>query len=168
MSAPTEVPPRRVFSSPVLLLAFGLGAGLSPKAPGTVGTLVAVPLYLLFSQWPAHIYLGLTLAVALAGVWICGEASRQLEVKDHPGIVWDEVAGFLVTMVAVSPSLFSVAAGFALFRLFDIWKPWPVRWADRRLGGGLGVMLDDLLAGALAALVLAALVRGSGLAGGFL
>lgn len=136
-----------VFSSPVHFLAFGFGSGLSPFAPGTAGTLAAIPLYLLCSQLPLLAYLLVVLAVSLAGIWICGESSRRLGVHDYGGIVWDEFAGFLLTMTAAPAGWVWIVAGFFLFRLFDVWKPWPVRVADRDMGGGLGIMLDDILAG---------------------
>ncbi len=151
--------PRQVFRSPVLLLAFGFGAGLAPRAPGTVGTLAAIPLYLALNQFSQGVYLLLVMTVCVAGVWLCQRAADQLGVHDHPGIVWDEFAGFLVTMIAAPQSWLWILAGFGLFRLFDIWKPWPIAWVDRHCKGGLGIMLDDLLAGGLAAVVLFALVR---------
>jgi phosphatidylglycerophosphatase A len=135
---------------PLHLLAFGFGAGLSPRAPGTMGTLVAVPLYLLVSLLPLWGYLAVTAVVAVAGVWICGWSAARLGVHDHPGIVWDEIAGYLVTMILAPAGLAWVLAGFVLFRLFDILKPWPIGWLDRRVGGGLGIMLDDLVAGVFA------------------
>jgi phosphatidylglycerophosphatase A len=153
-----KVTANRVLKDPVLLLAFGMGSGLMPRAPGTAGTLAAIPLYLWFSQYPWPVYLLLVLAVSVSGLWICQQASARLGVHDHPGIVWDEVAGFLVTMIPATSSWIWVVAGFLLFRLFDIWKPWPISWADRTLRGGLGIMLDDLLAGAMAAGVLAIVI----------
>jgi phosphatidylglycerophosphatase A len=143
--------PREVLRDPVLFLAFGFGAGLAPKAPGTAGTLVAIPLYLWLSQYAQPVYLAALAGVVFAGIWICGRAAAKLGTHDHPGIVWDEFAGFLVTMIPASGSWISLLAGFVLFRLFDIWKPWPIRVADRRIGGGAGIMLDDLLAGIPAA-----------------
>ena len=133
--------------NPVHLLAFGFGSGLAPVAPGTFGTLAAVPLYLAMAQLPLAAYLAVLGGVILGGVWICGRASRDLGVHDHGGIVWDEFAGFLVTMTAAPAGWPWVVAGFLLFRLFDILKPWPIGWLDRRVKGGLGIMLDDLLAG---------------------
>ncbi|QTR49808.1 phosphatidylglycerophosphatase A family protein [Candidatus Thiothrix anitrata] len=147
---------RTVLTSPVHFLAFGFGSGLSPKAPGTVGTLAAIPLYLLLMNLPLTGYLLAVLLISVAGIWICGESSRRLGVHDHGGIVWDEFAGFLLTMTAAPQSWAWIVLGFALFRLFDIWKPWPVRVADRQLHGGLGIMLDDILAGIYAWLVLQA------------
>ncbi len=143
--------PRPDLRRPLHLLAFGFGAGLAPRAPGTFGTGVGVLLYLPLAGLPPAAYWGVTLLVALAGIGICGWSSRQLGVHDHPGIVWDEIAGYLVTMAWAPAGAFWVVAGFVLFRLFDILKPWPIGWLDRRLGGGLGIMLDDILAG-LAAL----------------
>lgn len=145
---------RTVLTSPVHFLAFGFGSGLSPKAPGTMGTLAAIPLYLLLMNLPLTGYLLAVLLISVAGIWICGESSRRLGVHDHGGIVWDEFAGFLLTMAAAPQGWAWIVLGFALFRLFDIWKPWPVRVADRQLHGGLGIMLDDILAGIYAWLVL--------------
>ncbi len=147
---------RTVLTSPVHFLAFGFGSGLSPKAPGTMGTLAAIPLYLLLMNLPLTGYLLAVLLISVAGIWICGESSRRLGVHDHGGIVWDEFAGFLLTMTAAPQGWAWIVLGFALFRLFDIWKPWPVRVADRQLHGGLGIMLDDILAGIYAWLVLQA------------
>ena len=147
---------RTVLTSPVHFLAFGFGSGLSPKAPGTMGTLAAIPLYLLLMNLPLTGYLLAVLLISAAGIWICGESSRRLGVHDHGGIVWDEFAGFLLTMTAAPQGWAWIVLGFALFRLFDIWKPWPVRVADRQLHGGLGIMLDDILAGIYAWLVLQA------------
>ncbi|MCB1706419.1 MAG: phosphatidylglycerophosphatase A [Halioglobus sp.] len=139
---------------PVQFLAFGFGSGLSPKAPGTAGTLVAIPLYLLIAQWSLLHYTAVVLLAALAGIWICGAASRQLQVHDHPGIVWDEFVGFWITLWALPPDWGWVLAGFVLFRLFDIVKPWPISVLDRRVGGGFGIMIDDILAGVMACVTL--------------
>ena len=147
---------RTVLTSPVHFLAFGFGSGLSPKAPGTMGTLAAILLYLLLMNLPLTGYLLAVLLISVVGIWICGESSRRLGVHDHGGIVWDEFAGFLLTMTAAPQGWAWIVLGFALFRLFDIWKPWPVRVADRQLHGGLGIMLDDILAGIYAWLVLQA------------
>tara|TARA_R110002072_G_scaffold93548_4_gene207280 strand:- start:2935 stop:3435 length:501 start_codon:yes stop_codon:yes gene_type:complete len=140
--------------NPVQFLAFGFGSGLSPWAPGTAGTLVAVPLYLLISSWSLLQYTGFIVLTALLGVWICGVASRQLKVHDHPGIVWDEFVGFWITMWAVPADWVWIVAGFLAFRVFDIVKPWPVSVLDRKVGGGFGIMIDDVLAGVMACLTL--------------
>jgi phosphatidylglycerophosphatase A len=138
--------------NPVHFLAFGFGSGLSPKAPGTMGTLVAVPIWYAAAQLPLAGYLLVTLAVIAVGPWLCGRTSRDLGVHDHGGIVWDEIAGFLVTMVLVPVSVWTALLGFALFRFFDIIKPWPIGWLDRHIHGGTGIMVDDLVAGLYAAL----------------
>ncbi len=154
---------RLIFGSPVHFLAFGFGSGLSPVAPGTAGTLAALPIWWLMSGlcWP--LYLLITLLLAGLGCWLCGESSRRLGVHDHGGIVFDEIVGFLITAVPLLP-VFGVGAvpvwigllaAFALFRLFDIWKPWPIGALDRRVHGGIGIMLDDVVAGIYAAAVLA-------------
>ena len=155
----TEVSTRRVLTDPLLLLAFGFGSGLMPRAPGTAGTVAAIPLFMLFSQFGLPGYLVLTLMVSVAGIWICQAASARLGVHDHPGIVWDEFAGYLVTMIPAQSSWVWILPGFLLFRLFDIWKPWPIGWVDKRVRGGSGIMLDDILAGAMASLVLYLLMR---------
>lgn len=135
-------------------IAFGGGAGLAPWAPGTVGTLAALPLYwLMMGLSPLGYGLAL-LALTLLGIWACDRTARDLGVSDPSAIVWDEVAGFLLTMAAAPPGWPWLVAGFALFRLFDIWKPWPIGWLDRTIPGGLGIMVDDLAAGAMAWAVL--------------
>ncbi|MEA5444506.1 phosphatidylglycerophosphatase A [Gammaproteobacteria bacterium AB-CW1] len=147
-------PARQVFTDPVHFLAFGFGLGLSPKAPGTVGTLAALPFLLLSAQWHFMAQLALAVAVCLVGIWICGESARRLDSHDHPGIVWDEIGGWLVTMLLVPINPLTLVAGYLLFRFFDIVKPWPIRWLDRHVHGGLGIMLDDIIAAVMAGLVL--------------
>ena len=151
--------PRDVFRDPVLFLAFGFGAGLVPRAPGTAGTLVAIPLYVWLSQFSQPVYLVAVVVMAIAGVWICGRAAAIVGTHDHPGIVWDEFAGYLVTMIPASGSWISLLAGFILFRVFDIWKPWPISVADKKISGGAGIMLDDLLAAIPAAIGVAIVAR---------
>jgi phosphatidylglycerophosphatase A len=148
---------QQVLQSPVLLLAFGFGSGLSPKAPGTVGTLAAIPLYLLFAKLPLVGYASVVLLSFMLGCWLCGEAARRLGVHDFGGIVWDEFVGYWLTMLAAPAGWLWIAVGFVLFRIFDIWKPWPIRLADKQVHGGLGIMLDDVLAGLYAWLGLQAL-----------
>lgn len=135
-------------------LAFGFGSGLSPWAPGTAGTLAAIPLYLLLAQLPLALYLALLVLLFLIGIWACERTSADLGVHDAPAIVWDEFVGFFITMAAAPAGWIWIAIGFALFRLFDILKPWPIGWLDRQVGGGLGIMIDDVLAGAMAWVVL--------------
>ena len=133
--------------SPVLLLAFGFGSGLSPKAPGTVGTIAAIPLWLLLAQLPQIPYILVVATAALIGISICGVAADRLGVHDHGGIVWDEFVGLWIAMAFLPPTYVSLALGFVLFRLFDIIKPWPISWLDKHVGGGLGIMIDDVVAG---------------------
>jgi phosphatidylglycerophosphatase A len=150
------------WSDPWHVLAFGFGAGLAPKAPGTVGTLVGIPVHLALVGLPWSTHLAVIALLAVAGIAICDRAARDLGVPDHPGIVWDEIVGYLLTMLAAPPGWPWLVAGFTLFRLFDIFKPWPVSIADRRVHGGLGIMLDDLLAGGYAAACLALLATAVG------
>ena len=133
--------------SPVLLLAFGFGSGLSPKAPGTVGTIAAIPLWLLLVQLPQATYILVVVLAAIIGISICGVAADRLGVHDHGGIVWDEFVGLWIAMAFLPPTYVSLALGFVLFRLFDIIKPWPISWLDKHVGGGLGIMIDDVVAG---------------------
>jgi len=128
-------------------------------APGTFGTMAAVALYIPLSWLSLPLYLLMLGLVILAGIWLCGRTSKDLGVHDHGGIVWDEFAGYFVTMIAAPPGWISLVLGFVLFRLFDIWKPWPIRVLDRRVGGGLGIMVDDLLAGFYALVLLQLIYR---------
>lgn len=139
---------------PVHLVAFGFGSGLIPFAPGTWGTVVAIPITLFVMQFGFAVHLAFALLAAILGIYVCGESARRLGVHDHPGIVWDEITGFAITMLTVPGTFPWVLAGFALFRLLDIWKPWPIREADHSLAGGLGIMLDDVIAGIFAAAIL--------------
>jgi phosphatidylglycerophosphatase A len=134
-------------ANPLRFLALGFGSGLSPVAPGTLGTLVAVPLYLPLLQLSPGSYLLFLLVAFGIGVALCSITAKQLGVHDHPGIVWDEFVGFWITMFMAPPGWLWIVVGFLLFRLFDILKPWPIRFIDQRVAGGLGIMLDDVLAG---------------------
>ena len=137
-------------ANPIQFLALGFGSGLAPKAPGTFGTLAAVPLFLLMSGLTPLIYGLVVLVVCIAGIYICGKAASDVGVHDHGAIVWDEFAGFFITMFMVPVSWQSVLVGFVLFRIFDIAKPWPISIADKKLTGGFGIMFDDVLAGLFA------------------
>jgi len=139
---------------PIHFLALGFGSGLAPKAPGTFGTLMAIPLYLLLQPLSLSYYLAVVLFVSLIGIYICDKSSSMMGVHDHPGIVWDEFAGYFVTMIAAPAGWVWVLVGFALFRFFDILKPWPIRKIDKSVKGGFGIMLDDILAGIFAAICL--------------
>jgi len=148
---------RFLLRHPAHLLALGFGSGLVPKAPGTFGSLAAIPLFLLFPAWPMAWMLGLVALLFALGVWCCGVTGRALGVSDHGGIVWDEMVAMWLILALVPRTLFWFAAAFALFRLFDIWKPFPIRQFDARLKGGFGVMFDDLLAAGYALASLKAL-----------
>ena len=147
-------PTLRHLAEPVHLLALGFGAGLAPFAPGTFGSLVGLAIALAAAPLGAAVLPALTLAVTVAGFWICGESARRLGVHDHPAIVWDEVAGMMITMLAVPPQWWGAPLAFVLFRVFDIAKPWPIREIDHGMRGGAGIMLDDVLAAIMAAVVL--------------
>jgi phosphatidylglycerophosphatase A len=145
---------RKVLTDPVHLLAFGLGTGLSPVAPGTVGSLLGVVLAWATLGLGLSAHIGIALALFAVGIWLCGASARRLGVHDHGGIVWDEICGMYVTLIVAPPDLAAWILAFGLFRAFDIVKPWPIRDLDHRLGGGLGIMLDDLVAALYAALLL--------------
>ena len=132
---------------PVVFLGLGLGSGLSPVAPGTMGTLITVPLVWYLQQQPYLVYLVVTALVLASGSWICGYSARKLGVHDHSAIVYDEVAGLLVTMLLAPAGWFWLMLGFLLFRFFDIVKPWPISYLDSKVHGGVGIMLDDVIAG---------------------
>lgn len=146
---------RTVMTDPVHFLAFGFGSGLAPKAPGTAGSVAGILVAWAFLPLPMTLRLAVGVLIALVGIWICGESARRIGVHDHPGIVWDEIAGIYLTLLVVPAQITWWLAAFGLFRLFDIWKPWPIRDLDHRLGGGLGIMLDDLAAALYALLLLA-------------
>ena len=138
---------KTVWRNPIHIIAFGFGAGLAPFAPGTFGTLVALPIFYYCAGISLLNYILIVSACFLAGIWICQITTKNLQTHDHPGIVWDEVVGYLVTMIAVPAEWPWLIIGFLLFRIFDIWKPWPIRVIDQQVKGGLGVMLDDVIAG---------------------
>jgi phosphatidylglycerophosphatase A len=132
---------------PVVFTAVGFGSGLSPFAPGTAGTLLTVPLVYFLQQQDFLIYVTVTVFVLLTGSWVCGYAADKLQVHDHSAIVYDEVAGFLITMCLAPAGWEWMLAGFVLFRFFDAVKPWPISWLDKNLHGGFGILFDDVIAG---------------------
>jgi phosphatidylglycerophosphatase A len=142
--------PASVWRNPVHFLAFGLGSGAVPVAPGTFGTVAAVVIYLLLPQMSVAVYSGFLLLTFIAGVWLCGKTADDIGVHDHGGIVWDEFVGYWLTMLLAPPGWLWIVLGFVLFRLFDVLKPWPIGWLDEKVGGGLGIMIDDVLAGVMA------------------
>jgi len=144
---------RALLRNPRHFLALGFGAGLSPVAPGTAGSLVALPFVWLFAQFGAWACAAAVVAGFAAGVVYCARAAEALGAADHPAVVWDEVVGMWAALCFIPLSWSALIAGFLLFRLFDIAKPWPIRRLERA-PGGFGIMLDDLAAGLLANLVL--------------
>lgn len=128
-------------------IAVGFGLGLLPKAPGTWGTLAGVILYLLLLPFSFSIYLVIVTVAFIFGCWLCEKVAKQMNLYDHASVVWDEVVGYCVAMIGAPKHWISVIMGFILFRLFDIMKPWPIRWVDQHVKSGFGMMLDDVLAG---------------------
>lgn len=152
------IPVNALFASIANFFALGFGLGLARKAPGTFGTLLGLPLLLIM---PANLlaYTAVLVVMFIFGVWCCEECSKYLGVHDHGGIVWDEVVGYLLTMMALPVTWQWMLAGFIAFRIFDIVKPWPIGWVDQKVQGGFGIMIDDILAGLFAAVVLQVFYR---------
>ncbi|MCJ8314758.1 MAG: phosphatidylglycerophosphatase A [Saccharospirillaceae bacterium] len=145
----------------VHFLAFGLGSGAAKKAPGTCGTLAAIPFFIIMSFLPLNVYIGVVVLSFILGVYLCDRASKDMGVHDHGGIVWDEFVGFWITMlpypflaisadISMAHSALYIFLGFVFFRFFDILKPWPIKWLDQKVHGGFGIMIDDVLAGIFA------------------
>jgi phosphatidylglycerophosphatase A len=148
----------RTLLDPVHFVAFGFGAGLAPRAPGTAGSVVGIVIAWWLLPLPFPVRAAIVLVAIAAGIWVCGESARRLNAHDPPGIVFDEVVAVLAAaLVMAERSLPAFFLLFVLFRIFDIAKPWPIRDVDHRLGGGLGIMLDDLIAALYAAIGLAAI-----------
>ena len=138
--------PVKLLAHPVHFFSLGFGSGYAPIAPGTVGTLVGILIYLGIRYLPWQYYLSLVLVMFIVGIWLCAYTARTLAVADHPAIVWDEIVGYLATMAFAPAGWVWILAGFIAFRIFDIWKPWPIGMIDKKLEGGLGIMMDDLVA----------------------
>ncbi len=151
--------PVSYLKNPLHFLSLGFGSGLMPKAPGTFGTLAAIPIYFAVSGLDLWLYLLVTCVITSAGIYLCYYTSKALGVHDHSGIVIDEIAGYLITMIAVPFDWLWIITGFLLFRFFDILKPWPISWIDKNVHGGLGIMLDDVLAGVFAFFCLHAIIN---------
>ncbi len=132
--------------SPTGFLAFGFGSGLASFAPGTFGTLAALPFVPLLKSVPFVWQLIWVATALILGVWICDVVSRRLGVHDHGGIVWDEIAAYWLCVLFIPYQWTWLLAAFVLFRFFDILKPWPIGWADKKVSGGFGIMIDDVLA----------------------
>ncbi len=138
---------RELLANPVLMLGFGFGSGLAKKGPGTAGTLLGLLLFIPLMLWNEWLAWALLILATLFGSFICGKSSEYLDVHDHGGIVWDEFVGiWLVLLLLPEQSILYWTLAFAAFRLFDIWKPWPILWVDHKVEGGFGIMLDDVLA----------------------
>lgn len=154
-----ELRARLSLTNPVHFCALGFGSGLMPFAPGTFGTLAGMPLVALATFLPHAYYLAITLAVCVVGIYLCGRTAHDMQVHDHGSIVWDEIAGILLTFVLVPFSLTTAIVGFVLFRFFDMVKPWPISYLDKHGKGGFGIMVDDVVAGILACLCLHGLLH---------
>jgi len=145
--------------SPLHLMAVGFGSGLARKAPGTWGTLAAVPFYYFLSFLSIKTYVIFLIVSSIFGIFICHVTQKQMVGDDPSAIVWDEFVGYWITMLAVPLSLQWTIVGFILFRFFDILKPYPICWLDKNVKGGLGIMVDDIVAGIFSAIVLQFLIH---------
>jgi len=139
--------PDSVWRNPWHFIAFGFGVGTIPIAPGTFGTLIAVPFYLFLSTYSNTTYLIITILFTVFSVWLCEKVSREIHIQDHQGMCIDEIVGYLVTMLYAPYGWGWIILGFILFRIFDIWKPWPIRQIDHQMQNGFGMILDDTIAG---------------------
>ncbi len=137
-------------ANPIHFLALGFGSGLAPKAPGTFGTLAAIPLLFLATLFSTWHYGLLIVLMGVAGIYICGKAAKDAGVHDHGAIVWDEIVGLMITMFMFPLTWQTILVGFLLFRFFDILKPWPISYLDKNCSGGFGIMIDDIVAGLFA------------------
>lgn len=146
--------PDSVWQKPSHFIAFGLGSGVMPFAPGTFGTLMAIPFYIMMQSFSNTLYFFVVLLITLASMWLTDKVSKEINVHDHPGMCIDEFVGFFVTMFAAPKGFLWIALGFGLFRFFDIVKPWPINYVDTHVKGGVGVILDDVIAGVFSCIVL--------------
>lgn len=146
--------PDSVWKNPYHFVAFGFGSGAVPFAPGTFGTLMAIPFYLAMQSLSHSLYLILLIAITLGSMWLCEKVSRETHSHDHSGMCIDEIVGYLVTMFAAPKGFIWILIGFGLFRFFDIVKPWPIDYVDTHVKGGMGMILDDVLAGIYSLIVL--------------
>lgn len=158
-SKPSLPTPKAVWQNPLYFIAFGFGSGAMPFAPGTFGTLLAIPFYLLLNTLPLSAYLIFVALFIIASSWLCDRISREIHEHDHPGMCIDEFAGFFVTMISAPHGWPWIVLGFVLFRLFDIWKPWPIGWIDEKVHGGFGMILDDVVAGVFAMIIIQVISR---------
>lgn len=156
-------PPRSVWTNPIHFIACGFGFGATGIAPGTLGTLVSIPFYLLLRHIQIGWYAAVIFVSFFIGIWLCGKTAKHFGVHDHPAIVWDEIVGFWITMflAPLKMNWLWIILGFLLFRLFDIWKPWPIKWFDQQVHGGFGIMIDDVFAAIYAWLILQVIIFGA-------
>lgn len=149
----SEPVPDSVWRNWIHFLACGLGSGAIPFAPGTMGTIAAIPLFYILAPLPGLVYILIVVALFTVGCWLCDISARDFGVHDHSGIVWDEIVGLLIAMWGLPSAWPWVVLGFVLFRIVDIWKPFPISWLDKQIGGGIGIMVDDVLAGIYALVI---------------
>ena len=155
MRSRDEALSRLSMRNPWHLLATGFGSGLSPVVPGTMGSLAAIPFWYLMTFLPWQLYSLVVMMSICIGVYLCHRTAKDMGTHDHGSIVWDEFVGMWITLMALPTMDWQwVAAGFVIFRIFDMWKPWPIRWFDRNIHGGMGIMVDDIVAGVISAGVL--------------
>lgn len=146
--------PASIWTNPVHFIACGFGVGSIPIAPGTFGTLMAVPIYLALARLGWWWYAVILVAYTVLAMYCISKTDKDWQTHDHPATVSDEIVGYLVTMFFIPVNFWMILAGFILFRVFDIFKPWPIGWVDKHMSGGLGVVLDDVLAGVYAWMIL--------------
>ena len=146
--------PEKIWQDPWYFLGSGFGIGALPGMPGTYATLAAIPFYLVMQRWPWWIYLLVVIATFFLFGKLSGRISKEIGVPDHTGLVLDEFVGYWVTMFLLPPTWWNIIAGFILFRVFDIWKPWVIGWLDQHVESGYGMMLDDVVAGVFANIIL--------------
>ncbi|MCB1827162.1 MAG: phosphatidylglycerophosphatase A, partial [Coxiellaceae bacterium] len=137
---------RLIWTNPWIFIACGFGIGTLPIMPGTYATIASALLCLLLAKLNLTFYIAVVALLNIAGVWLCGYANKAFGTDDHPAAVWDEIAAFPITLIAIPFTWYYLLIAIVLFRIFDILKPWPICWIDKNLHGGLGVMLDDILA----------------------
>lgn len=150
--------PHSVWKKPSHFIAFGFGSGAIPFAPGTFGTLIAIPFYLAMQSLSYNAYLMLLIILIIASMWLCDKVTKEIGVQDHSGMCLDEIIGYLVTMLGAPHGFIWIVLGFLFFRLFDIWKPWPISYIDQHVHGGIGIILDDVLAGIYSLILLKIIV----------
>ena len=145
-------------TNPIHLLAVGLGSGMSPIMPGTMGSAMAIPLWLLFNGLQPYLYWVLIVVAFIFGCFLCQKTSDDTHTHDSGHIVWDEFVGMWITLFFIPQiSVLWIAIAFFAFRVFDMAKPWPIRWFDKRVPGGFGIMVDDVIAAIFSSLTVYAL-----------